>query len=244
MLKRDDLLPYLIISVIIHAVVFFLVFSSKSEHVFVSAPIDVTFYTPAQKRSDPPPPAEKAEEKVSTPEPVKEVVKEEPKTKEDVVVKPKEKPKPQPKPKPKPKPKEPPKNEEPKQVETPPQSSQNVNTVQGPEEARYEAVGAQFEGLAFDTANFKYAYYTNTIVRKIGRFWQWSDSYGRRRAVVYFKILKDGTVTSIIIKESSGDAGFDQNAQRSVQLASPFAPLPDGYSGSSLGVYFEFKYRN
>jgi protein TonB len=239
MLKRDDFLPYLIISVVVHAVVLFFVFNGRPQPLFVSAPIDVTFYTPAQKRSDPPP-VEKTETK--TPEAVKEEVKEEPKTKEDIVVKAKEKP--QPKPKPKPKPKAPPKKEEPKKAETPPPQSQNVNTIQAPEDVRYEAGGSQFEGLAFDTANFKYAYYNNTIVRKISRFWQWSESYGRRRAVVYFKILKDGSITEISVKESSGDESFDQNAQRSVKLASPFAPLPDGYGGDSLGVYFEFKYRN
>ncbi|MCL2144602.1 MAG: TonB family protein [Endomicrobia bacterium] len=243
MLRKNDFSIYLIISIIIHAVILVLFVSAnnRARHVFVSAPIDVTFYTPAQKRSDPPPP-EKVEEKAK-PEPVKEEIKEEPKTKEDVVVKPKEKPQPKPQPKPKPKPKEPPKKEEPKKVETPP-AVENVNTVQAPEEARYEAGGAQFEGVAFDTSNFKYAYYTGTIVKSISRQWRWADSYGRLRAVVYFRIQRDGTITGIKVKDSSGDSGFDQNALRSVQLASPFAPLPDAYGGDSLGVYFEFKYRN
>jgi TonB family protein len=110
-------------------------------------------------------------------------------------------------------------------------------------EPRYAASGAQFEGLAFDTENFKYAYYTNTIIRKIGRFWQWSESYGRLRAVVYFRISRDGTVSDIKVKDASGDDGFDNNAIRAVELSSPFAPLPDGYKGDSLGVYFEFKFR-
>ncbi|MDR2425845.1 MAG: TonB family protein [Endomicrobium sp.] len=236
MLKKNDFLLYLIASIVAHAVVPFLVFNSKPKPFFVSAPIDVAFYTPAQKYSDPLP-VEKTEQKI--PEQVKEEVKEEPKIiKEDIVVKKKEKPRE------KPKPKAPPlKKEESKKVETPPQI-QNVNTVQATEDARYEAIGSQFDGVSFDTANFKYAYYTNTIVRKINRFWQWSESYGRRRAVIYFKILKDGSITSISVKESSGDTSFDQNAHRAVQLASPFAPLPDGYTGNSLGVYLEFKYRN
>ena len=238
--KRDDLLPYLIISIVIHTTVLLIVFNNNPKPVFVSAPIDVTFYTPAQKRADPPP-IKAQEVKTPEPEPVKEEIKEEPPAKEDVVVKAKEKPKPKPKPKPQPKAKEVAKKEEPKPVtETPVARYDNASES----EQRYEAVGAQFEGLSFDTANFKYAYYTNTIVRKIGRFWQWSESYGRLRAVIYFKILKDGSIVSISVKEASGDDGFDQNALRSVQLASPFAPLPDAYGGDSLGVYFEFKYRN
>ena len=67
--------------------------------------------------------------------------------------------------------------------------------------------------------------------------------YSSYRAVVYFRIEKDGFVRNVEIKESSGDEGFDENAIRAVQLASPFAPLPEGYNQEHLGVYFEFKFR-
>lgn len=241
MLRKSDLFPYLVFSIAIHLIVPFIVFQTKEKPVFMSAPIDVSFYSPAEQRADPPPVA--AIEEPSEPEPVKEEVKETPKTKEDIVVKEKEKPKPKPKPK-KPKPEPKPKTEAPKKDVLPSANPNNVQTLQSSAEPRYAVSGAQFEGLAFDTASFKYAYYTNTIVRSIGRHWQWSESYGRLRAVVYFKILRDGSITSIVVKESSGDTSFDKNAERAVQLASPFAPLPEGYKGDSLGVYFEFKYRN
>ena len=225
---------YFAVSLIIHLAVLMIAFHKREKPLFMSAPIDVTFYSPAKQVVTPP-----QQEEVKEPETkAVEEVKEEPVTKEDIVVKSKEKPKPKkPQAKPKPKPKEP--------VPAQPDVMPKVTSAQIPPDAetRYAAAGAQFEGLAFDTANFKYAYYTNTIIRKIGRFWQWSESYGRLRAVVYFKILKDGTVTDVKIKESSGDDGFDNNARRAVQLSSPFAPLPDGYKGDSLGVYFEFKFR-
>jgi protein TonB len=232
----DSLFIYFIISALVHFGALSLSFHAKEKRIFMSAPIDVSFYAPSEQVVTPPPP-ETVEEPI--PEQVKEEVKEVPVTKEDVVVKNKEKPKHKPKPKQKPKVKEP-------EPPVKPQPQENkVQTVQAPanEETRYAATGTQFEGLAFDTANFKYAYYTNTIIKSIGRRWQWSESYGRLRALVYFRILKDGSATSIELKESSGDESFDKNAERSVQLASPFAPLPDGYSGDSLGVYFEFKYR-
>ncbi|MDR2191322.1 MAG: TonB family protein [Endomicrobium sp.] len=203
----------------------------------MSAPIDVVFYSPSKQAALPP-----VEETVKDPEPqpVKEV-KEQTVTKEDVVVKSKEKPKPKkskPKPKPQPKPK-------PKDTVLPKDDMPKAVSEQIPSAAdtRYNAAGAQFEGLAFDTANFKYAYYSQTIIRNIARHWQWSESYGRLRTVVYFKILRDGTVTDVKVKESSGDDGFDDNAQRAVQRSSPLAPLPDGYREDSLGVYFEFKFR-
>ena len=244
MLRKNDFLTYFIISVLMHTVLLmlFVMANNRAKQLFISAPIDVTFYTPAQRLTDMPPPV-KAEEKAPPAPEVKETVKEEPKTKEDVIVKPKEKPKPKPQPKPvqKPTPKAP--QQEAKKAETP-SPAENVSTVQSPQEPMYNAAGAQFEGVAFDTANFKYAYYTNTIVRSIGRRWQWSESYGKLRAVVYFKILRDGSTEGLRIKDSSGDDGFDQNALRAVQRASPFAPLPEGYLGETLGVYFEFKYRN
>ncbi|MDR3113203.1 MAG: TonB C-terminal domain-containing protein, partial [Endomicrobium sp.] len=142
----------------------------------------------------------------------------------------------------KPKPK---RQAKPKEVVEQYHETPKVATEQIPPDAepRYAASGAQFEGLAFDTADFKYAYYTKTIVRKIDRFWQWSESYGRLKAVVYFRISRDGTVSGIKVKEASGDDGFDNNAIRAVELSSPFAPLPDGYKGDSLGVYFEFKFK-
>ncbi len=245
---NNNLFPYLIISIVLHiAALMAVVLNAKPKPVFVSAPIDVAFYTPSEKRVDPPPVAQVVE-KQPEPEPVKEEIKEEPKTPDDIVVKKKEKPKPKPQPKPKPKP-APKKEEPPKTEEKPiPPSYNDVQTLQpaASTEPKYAAVGvgAQYEGLAYDTANFKYAYYTNTIINKMRRTWQWAESYGKLRAVVYFKILKDGSVTSVIVKEPSGDAGFDQNAIRAIQLAVPFAPLPDGYAGDSLGVYFEFKFRN
>ncbi|MEA5001442.1 MAG: energy transducer TonB [Endomicrobiaceae bacterium] len=104
-------------------------------------------------------------------------------------------------------------------------------------------MGSPNKGIMIENADFKYSYYTSQIVKKISRNWQWSTVDSSYRALVYFKILKDGTVSSCIIKESSGDESFDQNALRAVELASPFAPLPDAYKEDSLGVYFEFKFR-
>jgi TonB family protein len=63
------------------------------------------------------------------------------------------------------------------------------------------------------------------------------------KAVIYFKIQKDGRITDIAVKTSSGEQLFDQQAVRAVSLADPLAPLPDGYSDTDLGVYFEFQFR-
>jgi TonB family protein len=99
------------------------------------------------------------------------------------------------------------------------------------------------KGIMLENKNFKYSYYTNTIVKKISKYWQWSNVTSGYRAVVYFKIAKDGTAYDIKIKESSSDANFDLNAMKAIELASPFAPLPVSYEDNYLGVYFEFKFK-
>lgn len=97
--------------------------------------------------------------------------------------------------------------------------------------------------ISFDAAKFPYAYYTNTIVKKIGRYWQWSTEFGQLKTVLYFKIQRDGNISEVEVKTSSGDDSFDRQAERAVRLSSPFPPLPDGYQGGDLGVYFEFSFR-
>ncbi len=232
MLRRNDLAPYLIISVILHLGVAFLVFNGKEKPVFVSAPIEVSFYAPTEQRSDPTP--VEAPEKPAVQQ---ETVKEEPKTKEDVVVKAKEKPKKQ-----QPKPQIP-KKEEPKKVEEQKPATDVQTLQQGTQENRYAPAGAQFEGILFDSADFKYAYYTNQILKKIDREWRWSNnnSYSKIKARVYFMIHRDGSASDIKIRESSGNSEFDKYALDAVQRAVPFPPLPDGYNKDTLGVLFEFK---
>ncbi|MDR3274790.1 MAG: TonB family protein [Endomicrobium sp.] len=104
--------------------------------------------------------------------------------------------------------------------------------------------GSSYEGLSFDNQSFKYSYYTGQIIRKIGRQWRWAENYGKLRTLVYFKIHRDGTVFDISIKESSGSMEYDKNALDTIRRAAPFPDLPENYDGQALGVFFEFKYKN
>lgn len=97
--------------------------------------------------------------------------------------------------------------------------------------------------LSLDTVKFPFTYYTNMIVKKISKNWQWSTEFGRLKTVIYFKIMRSGAIESAIIKNPSGDTLFDQQAIRAVKLSSPFPPLPAGYNENTLGVYFEFAYK-
>jgi len=96
--------------------------------------------------------------------------------------------------------------------------------------------------ISLDTANFPYAYYTNVIVKKIAQNWSWSNKFGKLKALVYFRIQKNGEISGLVIKQSSGEEIFDQQAMISIERASPFPSLPEGYKEDSLGIFFEFSY--
>ena len=94
--------------------------------------------------------------------------------------------------------------------------------------------------LNVDSVKFPYAYYTNQIRKKIESNWQWSNSFGNMRSLVFFRIARDGSIKDASVKESSGDPTFDSQSLRAVGIAGPFAPLPDGYNEDDLKVNFEF----
>jgi TonB family protein len=124
-------------------------------------------------------------------------------------------------------------------------NNSNVETFQSPDSSTVSSsAGSQYSGVSFDRQDFKYSYYKGQIIRKVNKCWRWVESYGRLKVIVYFKIHKDGTVSGITVKESSGNSEYDRNALDTIQRATPFAELPTDYQGEFLGVFFEFKYRN
>lgn len=236
--SNNKLIVCFIVSFVLHCLFFGVIFYHKqNKQLFLQVPIEIDFYSPVQefnkksivndKQNKP------VEKKV---EPKKKEVKKEIVKKEDIVLNSKKKKEEKKKEEKKEEvvPKEQEKQEENKEQQSQPQTSQPQTTGSG---------FMQNKGIMLENADFKYSYYTTAIVKKISRYWQWSNVYSSYRAVVYFRIEKDGFVKVVEIKESSGDEGFDDNAIRAVQLASPFAPLPEGYNQDHLGVYFEFKFR-
>ncbi|MDI6757232.1 MAG: energy transducer TonB [Endomicrobiia bacterium] len=95
-----------------------------------------------------------------------------------------------------------------------------------------------------DTAKFPYLYYLRRVREAISSNWGWSGrETGGLKSVVYFKIRRDGTITEPEFKEQSSNAVFDAVALRAVKISAPFAPLPTGYEDDTLGIYFEFSYK-
>jgi TonB family protein len=135
--------------------------------------------------------------------------------------------------------KKPPKPEPPR--ETPPASTP-------PPALPYAQMGSPgLSGqIAVDTGDFAFAYYLRQVRSRIAQ--NWTPPAGLQsgqpiRAIVYFKISRDGSVSSVRMETGSALEFFDRSAVRAVTLSDPMPPLPLGFEGSDLGVHFGFQYQ-
>jgi len=108
---------------------------------------------------------------------------------------------------------------------------------EGPERARESGeLPVTVEGRPF-----QFPWYLEQVYRKVTR--NWRPTSNTLEATVHFRIAANGRVSDVDVHESSGNFLFDQAARRAVEAAGPMPPLPEGYSGDWLGVYFVFDTR-
>lgn len=92
----------------------------------------------------------------------------------------------------------------------------------------------------------RYSWYVEAVRNRISSNWLQStvDATVRAapRAVVTFQISRDGSVSSIQITQSSGNASVDTSARRAILGSSPLPPLPPDYRGSNVNVEFWFDF--
>ncbi|MDX1999325.1 MAG: TonB family protein [Thermoanaerobaculia bacterium] len=139
-----------------------------------------------------------------------------------------------PAPSPKPETKPTPPASSPAVAETPPQpptppAGTPEGTASGTSRLGYQVLG--FEG-----STFPFAYYLEQVLNKVDDQWTRPPVEGPK-ALVFFRILRDGRVVDLEIKESSGNRAFDLSALRAVTNASPLPPLPAGYREPTLSVH-------
>jgi protein TonB len=95
----------------------------------------------------------------------------------------------------------------------------------------------------------QHGWYLEALQRRIGESWQRElrqvDLRIRTapKTVVFFEILRDGSLRGIRVTQSSGNSSIDYAAQRSVMNSNPVPPLPSdlGKSSVSTEVWFELK---
>ncbi|MFL6232463.1 MAG: energy transducer TonB [Thermoanaerobaculia bacterium] len=96
------------------------------------------------------------------------------------------------------------------------------------------AFGSQIAGL--DNPDFKFGLYIERLLSAIDSQWMRPPLGNDVKAIISFRIQRDGSIDALQVTQSSGYNSFDLAALRAVQNASPFAPLPRGYRNDSLGV--------
>ncbi len=95
-------------------------------------------------------------------------------------------------------------------------------------------------------SNFPYTYYLQTIHSKISGNWYTSQISpgvtGNFRTTVYFKIFRNGEISTLEVREPSGIRSLDLSALRAIQSSAPFPPLPNDYEGEFLGIHLIFEH--
>ncbi|MFQ6069029.1 MAG: energy transducer TonB [Candidatus Aminicenantales bacterium] len=95
-------------------------------------------------------------------------------------------------------------------------------------------------------SRFPYTYYLQAIMDRVSSNWFTSlvepGISGTFKAVVYFKITRNGQVMDLRIDRSSGIRSLDLSALRAIRSSSPFPPLPEDYGDEYLVIRLIFEH--
>ena len=93
-------------------------------------------------------------------------------------------------------------------------------------------------------SSFKDQAYQQAAFKKVAGAWKRPAGTPEpgRKTVVIADILKDGRCPSPRLHLASGSDAWDAAAKDAVRKASPFDPLPAGYTSASVEAHFHFEY--
>jgi TonB family protein len=95
--------------------------------------------------------------------------------------------------------------------------------------------------VTLNVSDFPFAWYLAAVQRKITERWEGRALQGRQ-PVVTFEISRQGQVSNVVIKNSSGNQYYDHIAMRAIAEAAPFPRLPDEFPGSMLRIHLGFNF--
>jgi TonB family protein len=95
--------------------------------------------------------------------------------------------------------------------------------------------------LTLNVSDFPFAWYLSAIHRKVTDRWEGRALPGRQ-PVVTFEIGRDGQLSNVAVKDSSGNPSYDRTAMRAIAEAAPFPRLPDEFPGTVLRVHMGFNF--
>ena len=82
--------------------------------------------------------------------------------------------------------------------------------------------------------------YFEEIRRRVRRNWKPSAPYNNRHTVLVFSIQRNGQITGLRIRQSSGSEKIDRESLEAVQKSAPFDALPTNFPNEQLPVEFNF----
>ena len=95
------------------------------------------------------------------------------------------------------------------------------------------------------TLGTQFAGYAQQIQQLIAQKWQTGDVDARvataPTVIATFELLRDGSIRNLKILQASGISTLDFSVRRAILEASPFPPIPPGYSRDSANVEFWFE---
>lgn len=107
--------------------------------------------------------------------------------------------------------------------------------------------GVEGDPIPLDTPEPKYQDYFNKIRERIKANWIYPRQAGDRgiegELLIEFHIAKDGRLSYIELRHSSGTTILDDAALTAVKLAQPFPPVPDDIAKQTLAINGQFKYQ-
>jgi TonB family protein len=104
--------------------------------------------------------------------------------------------------------------------------------------------GSKFGTVAVDNASFDYPYYFIQAFGKIEG--NWSNPVAANQplsCVIYFKIIRSGTIIDPAVEKSSGIEAYDRACLRAVVASSPLPQLPTDFRDDIIGIRLEFPYK-
>ncbi len=100
--------------------------------------------------------------------------------------------------------------------------------------------------IDINTTEYRFIGYFTNLRKAIELVWNYPMEASRRgmqgEVGLEFTIAKDGTATRVRVIKSSGYEILDTAIVEAIKLASPFAPLPDGFKKQKITVTGSFRY--
>lgn len=104
-----------------------------------------------------------------------------------------------------------------------------------------EAPPSQSAQATSDASEVDFGPYMATMQKRVKENWRAPEVSANKQTVASFSINRNGGVSDLTIKESSGDVRADEQALDAIRQTAPFEQLPAAYKGTKINIQFRFE---